>query len=456
MTAISLAPGFRFYPTHVELVMYYLKKKVMRQKFLKGVISELDVYKYEPWDLPDKACLKSRDLKWYFFCPRKRKCASGARVSRTTQFGYWKSTGKDRHVAHNNKNVGRIKTLTYFSGKSSKGDPTDWVMHEYRLEEKYQSKNVSQDAYVLCVIFQKDGPGPRNGAQYGAPFKVEDWEEDGVEEMGSFEVDLSSSLSMLPSKEPLNSFAPDTSMTPSNVFGCSSASCISENLASTSKEIPQNRSGGIAPVEIPQNLDSADDLFTVEDFFPEDGNLNLMVDDGFQATVPASKHTDQNDPTYEGLGDLGARSQLNANITEDGNAYLTGNGAIYSPEQMFPIYYEAMFSSDQMPYLELNDLNAPLSDTYRDTQMSNAAYNCSSVIEQPCFHFSSFGTANQHVPSCQYPSLHHSSDQICHPTDLGYPDANMSASSQENIHSNSNGGSNGYKPPRLDHDANLP
>ena len=144
-----------------------------------------------------------------------------------------------------------------------------------------------QDAYVLCVIFQKDGPGPRNGAQYGAPFNEEDWKEDGVEEMGSFEVDLSSGLSVLSSKEPLNSFAPDTSMTPSNVFGCSSASCISENLASTSKEIPQNISGGIAPVEIPQNLDSADYLFTVEDIFPEDGNLNLIVDDGFQVHFAA-------------------------------------------------------------------------------------------------------------------------------------------------------------------------
>jgi hypothetical protein len=31
---------------------------------------------------------------------------------------------------------------------------------------------------VLCVIFQKDGLGPRNGAQYGAPFKEEDWNDD--------------------------------------------------------------------------------------------------------------------------------------------------------------------------------------------------------------------------------------------------------------------------------------
>lgn len=48
----SLPPGFRFHPTHVELVMFYLKKKVMQKKLPAGVISELDIYKYAPWDLP--------------------------------------------------------------------------------------------------------------------------------------------------------------------------------------------------------------------------------------------------------------------------------------------------------------------------------------------------------------------------------------------------------------------
>lgn len=33
----------------------------------------------------------------------------------------------------------------------------------------------SQDACVLCKIFQKSGPGPKIGAQYGAPFNEEDW-----------------------------------------------------------------------------------------------------------------------------------------------------------------------------------------------------------------------------------------------------------------------------------------
>ena len=46
-----LPPGFRFHPTDVELIMYYLKRKVMGKKFLFEAMAELNVYKYEPWDL---------------------------------------------------------------------------------------------------------------------------------------------------------------------------------------------------------------------------------------------------------------------------------------------------------------------------------------------------------------------------------------------------------------------
>lgn len=47
-----MIPGFRFHPTDVELVMYFLKRKVLGIKFPFHVIAELDIYKYAPWDLP--------------------------------------------------------------------------------------------------------------------------------------------------------------------------------------------------------------------------------------------------------------------------------------------------------------------------------------------------------------------------------------------------------------------
>lgn len=48
----SLAPGFRFKPTDVELVQYYLKRKLLGKRLGFKVIAEVDIYKFDPWDLP--------------------------------------------------------------------------------------------------------------------------------------------------------------------------------------------------------------------------------------------------------------------------------------------------------------------------------------------------------------------------------------------------------------------
>lgn len=52
MAKTKLIPGFRFHPTDVELLKYFLKRKVMGKKFLVNVIAEVDIYKYAPSDLP--------------------------------------------------------------------------------------------------------------------------------------------------------------------------------------------------------------------------------------------------------------------------------------------------------------------------------------------------------------------------------------------------------------------
>lgn len=49
-------PGFRFHPTDEELVGFYLSKKVHLKKPSKidEIISQIDIYKFDPWDLPSK------------------------------------------------------------------------------------------------------------------------------------------------------------------------------------------------------------------------------------------------------------------------------------------------------------------------------------------------------------------------------------------------------------------
>ncbi|XP_020247319.1 NAC domain-containing protein 53-like isoform X2 [Asparagus officinalis] len=188
MAKTSLPPGFRFHPTDVELVWYYLKRKIMGKPFRFEAISVVELYKFAPWDLPGKSCLRSRDLEWYFFCPRDKKYSQGSRTNRATDIGYWKTTGKDRSIFHNSQTVGMKKTLIFHLGKAPHGSRTDWVMYEFRLESnELVTAGYTQDAYVLCKIFQKSGPGPRNGEQYGAPFNEEDWEDvTDTEDVGSF------------------------------------------------------------------------------------------------------------------------------------------------------------------------------------------------------------------------------------------------------------------------------
>lgn len=49
-----LLPGFRFHPTDEELVGFYLQRKVDKKPLSIEIIKQIDIYKYDPWDLPSK------------------------------------------------------------------------------------------------------------------------------------------------------------------------------------------------------------------------------------------------------------------------------------------------------------------------------------------------------------------------------------------------------------------
>ncbi|XP_028768749.1 NAC domain-containing protein 86-like [Neltuma alba] len=156
MAPVSLPPGFRFHPTDEELVAYYLKRKINGHKIELEIIPEVDLYKCEPWDLPGKSLLPGKDLEWYFFSPRDRKYPNGSRTNRATKSGYWKATGKDRKVNSQSRSVGMKKTLVYYRGRAPHGCRTNWVMHEYRLDEREcEVASGVQDAYALCRVFKK-------------------------------------------------------------------------------------------------------------------------------------------------------------------------------------------------------------------------------------------------------------------------------------------------------------
>ncbi|KAJ1405710.1 NAC domain [Sesbania bispinosa] len=131
----NLPPGFRFHPTDEELITCYLSRKVSDTAFTCKAIAVVDLNKSEPWDLPGKASMGEKE--WYFFSMRDRKYPTGLRTNRATESGYWKTTGKDKEIFRAGVLVGMKKTLVFYKGRAPKGEKSNWVMHEYRLENKH-------------------------------------------------------------------------------------------------------------------------------------------------------------------------------------------------------------------------------------------------------------------------------------------------------------------------------
>uniref|UniRef100_A0ACD5W2K2 Uncharacterized protein n=1 Tax=Avena sativa TaxID=4498 RepID=A0ACD5W2K2_AVESA len=172
--SMSLPPGFRFNPTDEELIFYYLRNRAASAQCPAPIIADVDVYKFDPWDLPCQASYG--DSEWYFFSPRDRKYPNGTRPNRAAGSGYWKSAGTDKpiHDGAIGKGVGVKKALVFYQGRAPRGNKTGWVMHEYRIAAdplaaafdackpiiKCGSVSMRLDDWVLCRIYKKTGQAP--------------------------------------------------------------------------------------------------------------------------------------------------------------------------------------------------------------------------------------------------------------------------------------------------------
>ena len=169
-SSFQFPPGFRFHPSDEELIVHYLQKKVTSHPLPASVIAEIDLYKYNPWELPSLSCtiyslvhffflsdyqlmyrtgfhyllfylfiLTEKALfgeeEWYFFSPRDRKYPNGVRPNRAAASGFWKATGTDKPILTScgSKSIGVKKALVFYIGRPPRGVKTEWIMNEYRL-----------------------------------------------------------------------------------------------------------------------------------------------------------------------------------------------------------------------------------------------------------------------------------------------------------------------------------
>ncbi|KAL5082341.1 hypothetical protein RYX36_010762 [Vicia faba] len=153
----NFPPGFRFHPSDEELIVHYLQNKIKSRPLPASIIAEIDLYKYNPWELPNKSLFGEEE--WFFFSPRDRKYPNGLRPNRTAASGYWKATGTDKPIISScgSKHIGVKKALVFYSGRPPKGGKTDWIMNEYRLVDTTMKSfrlkgSMRLDDWVLCRV----------------------------------------------------------------------------------------------------------------------------------------------------------------------------------------------------------------------------------------------------------------------------------------------------------------
>ncbi|KAL5737034.1 hypothetical protein ACOSQ2_031822 [Xanthoceras sorbifolium] len=173
-----LPSGYKFRPKDEELILYYLMKKLSNQSLPCNIVIDVDLYKFNPWDLLAEKQSTGEKQEIYLFTPRDRKYPNGNLPSRRAGDGFWKATGADKKIKRTVRKpykdkvygeisygdvIGTKRALVFYQGNPPKGVKTNWIMHEYNLYN--QDRNVNKkgtrnhmrlDDWVLCRIYLKD------------------------------------------------------------------------------------------------------------------------------------------------------------------------------------------------------------------------------------------------------------------------------------------------------------
>ncbi|EXC13639.1 NAC domain-containing protein 1 [Morus notabilis] len=148
----DLPVGVGFRPTDEEIMNHYLKLKMIGKdsKVDNGIAEVNDVCTFDPWELPPKSKIKSKDQIWWFFTRRDPERKT---TKRKTKTGSWGLTGEEGQIkGRDGRVLGTKKYVVFFNGPN-RGRRSNWVIREYHpLPENVLPK---QRHYVICRLEYK-------------------------------------------------------------------------------------------------------------------------------------------------------------------------------------------------------------------------------------------------------------------------------------------------------------
>ncbi|KAJ0049496.1 hypothetical protein Pint_15330 [Pistacia integerrima] len=141
----------------IEIIRLLKKKRIDPEFSVPDEINELDIFKLDPSELPGLSKINSDEQAWPFFS-EPYKNVKGKQAHLTN--GNWEKTGNDREVRDKStgKRIGGKKNYVYYKrgGSPKQKIKTDWVMHEYYVDDDDPRYKTIQYISLLSFVLQKD------------------------------------------------------------------------------------------------------------------------------------------------------------------------------------------------------------------------------------------------------------------------------------------------------------
>ncbi|KAL9334529.1 hypothetical protein Peur_071710 [Populus x canadensis] len=129
----TLPAGYRFSPNNDDLIVYYLKRKILGQQLPADVIPTTDVYASSPDKLPLDDFKGGEANEWFFFSNRSKDDDTIA-----LDGGYYEIDPEGAGpITWEGKIVGYVKTLNFYQGSSPNGTETEWMVEEFRINPEF-------------------------------------------------------------------------------------------------------------------------------------------------------------------------------------------------------------------------------------------------------------------------------------------------------------------------------